>query len=414
MLNPQFVPPAYQGTCFAHLPATIKAVLTGQGRPAIPATCFDGLPQRTSKVVFLFVDSFGWHFFEAYKNRIPALQQLTEDGRATKMTAMFPSTTSAHVTTIHTGLPVAESGIYEWFYYEPQLDAMIAPLLFSFAGQKERNGLAAIKANPARLYPNRTLYQDLAAHGVTSHIFQLGDYTPSPYSDVVFSGGTVHPYKTLPEALVNLRQTLQAESNPAYFFFYFDKIDTLCHDYGPDSPQVAAEIDSFFMSLERHLLAPLQGQLSDTLLILTADHGHIGVDLSQIILLNEERRFPGLAALLQTNRQGRYLTPAGSPRDFFLHIRSEAVAEAQAILQAGLTGQAEVYRTADLLDWGIFGPTPPSATFLSRVGNLVVLPLSNNTVWWHTGEKPFRKTNKGLHGGLSPTEMETPLILYAF
>ncbi|GAB4425540.1 MAG: alkaline phosphatase family protein [Anaerolineae bacterium] len=414
MLNPQFVPPAYNDTCFAHLPATIKALLTGQGEPAIPAARFDGLPQRYNKVILLFVDSFGWHFFEQYRDRLPALQQLTGDGRATKMTAMFPSTTSAHVTTIHTGLPVAESGVYEWFYYEPQLDAMIAPLLFSFAGQKERNGLAAVNASPEKLYPNRTLYHDLAAHGVTSHIFQLGDYTPSPYSDVVFSGGSVHPYKTLPEALVNLRQAVLAESGPAYFFLYFEKIDTLCHDYGPGSPQVAAEIDSFFATLERHLLAPLQGRLADTLLILTADHGHIAVDLSQTILLNEERRFPGLAPLLQTNRQGRTLIPAGSPRDFFMHIKPEQLTEAQAILQAGLAGEAEVYGTADLLDWGIFGPTPPSTTFLSRVGNLVVLPLGHNTVWWLDEETSPRKTYKGLHGGLSPTEMETPLILYAF
>ena len=181
---------------------------------------------------------------------------------------MFPSTTSAHVTTIHTGLPVAESGVYEWFYYEPQLDAMIAPLLFSFAGQKERNGLAAVDADPEKLYPNRTFYQDLAAHGIKSHIFQLGNFTPSPYSDVVFRGGTVHPYKTLPEVLVNLRQAIQTEKGPAYFFLYFEKIDTLCHDYSPDSPQIAAEIDSFFVNLERHFLAPLSGNLGQTLLIL--------------------------------------------------------------------------------------------------------------------------------------------------
>jgi hypothetical protein len=48
------------------------------------------------------------------------------------------------------------------------------------------------------------------------------------------------------------------------------------------------------------------------------------------------------------------------------------------------------------------------------VGNLVVLPLGNNTVWWLDDEKSPRKTHKGLHGGLSPTEMETPLILYTF
>ena len=58
-----------------------------------------------------------------------------------KLTALFPSTTSAHVACLHAGQLPAESGIYEWYQYEPAVGEMIAPLLSSRAGEKGRNGL---------------------------------------------------------------------------------------------------------------------------------------------------------------------------------------------------------------------------------------------------------------------------------
>ena len=83
--------------------------------------------------MLLLVDGFGWRFLQEYEDRYPFLARFGRDGVVAKLTSQFPSTTSAHVTTLHTGLPVGTSGIYEWFQLEPSLDAVIAPLLFSFA-----------------------------------------------------------------------------------------------------------------------------------------------------------------------------------------------------------------------------------------------------------------------------------------
>ena len=98
--------------------------------------------------------------------------------------------------------------MYEWQYYEPRLDAVITPLLFSYAGTKERDTLKPTGIAPERIYPTTTTYQALAKSGIPSYIIQHGEYTPSTYSDVVFAGATALGYRTLPEALVNLRLLL--------------------------------------------------------------------------------------------------------------------------------------------------------------------------------------------------------------
>jgi hypothetical protein len=75
--------------------------------------------------------------------------------------------------------------------------------------------------------------------------------------------------------------------------------------------------------------------------------------------------------------------------------------------------KADVYTVNELIDEGLFGPEPLSPTFLSHVGNLVILPRKYETVWWYE-EGRFEQKFYGHHGGLSPEEMEIPLLLYSF
>ncbi|MBK9234079.1 MAG: alkaline phosphatase family protein [Anaerolineae bacterium] len=122
-----FIKPQYGGRCFADLPSTIQYLLTGAGRAALAPEIMAGLADRYDTIIFMFIDSFGWRFFEQAAPDYPALQRFVQHGRAERITAQFPSTTAAHVTTIHSGLPVAASGVYEWFYYTRE--EMEIPLL---------------------------------------------------------------------------------------------------------------------------------------------------------------------------------------------------------------------------------------------------------------------------------------------
>ncbi|HEY4034133.1 MAG TPA: alkaline phosphatase family protein [Ktedonobacteraceae bacterium] len=408
----RFVKPCYDSYCFSNLPSTIEFLLTGQEGRMLPGDVFGSLPTRYDKVIFCFVDAFGWRFLERYAERCSFLKTINTEGIVSKLTSQFPSTTAAHVTCMHTGLDVGQSGVYEWNYYEPLVDEIISPLLFSYAGDKmARDTIKRSAIASEQFFPSQTFYQALQVQGASSHILQYNAYTPSTYSDIVFRGASVHPYKTLQDALTQLAELVTTRTtSPTYYFLYFDRFDTACHNHGPSSRQSQEAIEIFFTLLEQVFYQSVRGKTAKTLLMITADHGQIEVDARNTYYLN--KKMPKIAQYLKTNKRGGPLVPAGSPRDMFLHVAEEHTDMLVAELRERLADRAEVYLTRDLLAQQFFGLQEPSPTFLQRVGNVVILPYKHETVWWYE-EGKFSMHFLGHHGGLTPEEMEIPLLLLA-
>ena len=392
-MNPTFIKPRYDEGGFAGIPDRIKTAFASGNYDA---------------VVLFLVDGFGWRFFERFQDA-PFLKRIAKQGQVEKLISQFPSTTAAHLTTIHTGWNVGQSGVYEWIYYEPQLDALIAPLLFSYAGSYYRNDLSSTGIHPPLLYPRGLFYPELKKLGVNPYVFGMREYTPSTYSNVVMAGAEVYPYKTLSEAFVNLGMLLDEQTSSAYVHLYFDKIDSLAHNYGPTAPQTEAEIETFLLILEYYFERIFKSK-KRVLFLMTADHGQVEVDPETTIYLNREPRFSGVERFLKTNRQGRLLVPAGSARDMFLYVKDDLLEEAQAFLAPRLEGKADVMRTETLIENGYFG-LDVSTRFHERVGNLVILPYRYESVWWYEKDK-FEQGFYGHHGGLTPQEMETVLYTY--
>jgi predicted AlkP superfamily pyrophosphatase or phosphodiesterase len=221
-------------------------------------------------------------------------------------------------------------------------------------------------------------------------------------------GAKLHGFKTLPEALVNLGLLLEKKSAPAYIHFYFDKIDGLCHEYGPTAPQVEAEIEAFLLVMESFFERTFTGKKKKVLFLMTADHGAMQVDPKTTIFLNTHPRFTGVERFIRPNQQGQLLVPAGSARDMFLYIKDGMLDEAQSFLTERLEGQASVALVSEMMEAGYFGPEV-SRELRSRIGDLVILPHEGESVWWYEKGR-FEQRFYGHHGGLSREEMEIPLF----
>jgi hypothetical protein len=178
-------------------------------------------------------------------------------------------------------------------------------------------------------------------------------------------------------------------------YAYWAGIDSVAHVSGPQSADHAAEAALFDKALERAIGSRSPG---DTLVILTADHGHAFTDPDKLIdlvgdaelrslLRNPIAGEPRLAFLYtdQADRVKQHLERR-YPETFFFLDRDEAIA-------AGLFGRGE----------------PDLAR--QRIGEvLAMLGGDRAASIVRVDGQTFR--HRGSHGGMSPEEMRIPVLAW--
>jgi type I phosphodiesterase/nucleotide pyrophosphatase len=324
---------------FAELPARIEA-----------------LTREHERVALILLDAFGMKFVQRHASH-PLLERLEIEPLASQ----FPSTTTAHLTTLYTGLPVEQHGLYEWRTWEPLVGDVIRAL--PFLGSDD----APIPADPREIVPRPSFYERLE---VPSTVLQPVHIWPSRYGSAAFAGATVKAFEDLAAGVGQL-------GTPGFSYLYWDAIDAAGHRYGPSSPEFGAAavqaLDAIHANLPR-----------DTVVLITADHGQI--DVEHLDLLDD--LWPEL-----TLRR----PPAGSARDCFLHVDDPEHVRDE--LAARLGDRATVRLAREL--FGTIGPR-----LEARIGDVCVLPAPGRMAWLRTYPSHERRF-RGHHGGLTDAESET-------
>lgn len=328
-------------------------------------TSFADLPARIAtlaaeheQLAVVLLDAFGWAFVQRHADH-PFLRRLEIEPLASQ----FPSTTTAHLTTLYSGLPVTEHGLYEWRCYEPLVGKVIRPLRFMHIDSDD-----PLTISPQELFPWPSTLAGATA-------LQPAHIADTPYGSAALAGATVIGFDGIEEGVALL-------DRPGLTYLYWDEIDATGHKAGPASEAFAA---ASLRALDA--LATVR-----TPLLVTADHGQLDVHTTDHLDLF----WPELP---------RHLTrpPAGSARDLFLHVDDpELVIEA---LQARLEHRAQVVRADTLFDH--VGPR-----LRERLADVCVLPAPGRMAAL-TGFPSPEQRFKGHHGGLTPEEAQTWIGLQA-
>ena len=319
-----------------------------------------------------------------------------------ELASQFPSTTAAHTTTLQSGLPVGEHGVYEWHILEPSLDRLITPLMFSFAGDTERETLRTTGLSPDTVFPRETLHARLTAGGVRSVAVMPASFADSTTNRALLRGGETLPARGASHALGLACWALA--NPPVYVSVYLPTFDAVMHRVGPNAPAADAELVALLDAVQRAMPRVPSG----TLVLVGTDHGMAAISPERTAYVNVV--WPELEQHLRRGADGKPLAPAGSCRDLFVHVLPGHIGDVVDGLSERLVDVADVFETRTLLDQGAFGAKVSDA-LLARLAEVVVLPRPGQAVWWHEPGR-FEQQFYGQHGGVSPDEVDIPLLAF--
>ena len=209
MLPPGAVRPDYSGYCLSNVPSTLASVLGYRdSRPTLPKDALGDVDTSgVENVIVILCDGFGYNEWQRQRDH-GFFGALTDRGSVRPITPVFPSTTSANLTSLATGLTPQEHGLPEWYVYMREIGEIIISLPFTRVGDPRRDSLVGT-LNPKSLFDGTTIYQRLKKAGINSMSFANRSLANTAYSKVSRAGSKVTAYSTASDLSVSLRRFVE-------------------------------------------------------------------------------------------------------------------------------------------------------------------------------------------------------------
>ncbi|MGO3151638.1 MAG: alkaline phosphatase family protein [Galactobacter sp.] len=348
-----------------------------------------GVP-RAKKAVVVLVDGLGSTLLKRHSSYAPTLKSASATAGSKVLDTVFPSTTAAALTSLATGTSPSVHGIVGYDAFDPVRRRVVNQL-----------GSWPKDLDPEAWQPVPTLFEQLPAHGVEVTTVSRDKFRSSALTRASLRGGR---FVAAANAETRVKLTLDAlrKSKRGLVYLYWDDLDKVGHSHGVNSPKWLATLEELD-SCMRRLAA---GVDSDTLVLVSADHGM--VDVPRSARLDYASEDPALL-------DGVEFT-AGEPRGVQLHFSPDASdAQRTATRQAweGLHGnEAWIVTRQEALDLGWFGPAP-RAGVPERIGDLIIAAHADVAFYDSRRSLPKAFDMVGQHGSLTKAERKIPLVFLA-
>lgn len=323
------------------------------------------------RVVLLLLDGLGWNQLQAHASQMPTLSKMSGG----PITTIAPSTTATALTSLVTGLSPGEHGLIG---YRIDMGSSVMNVL----RWGDENG------DLRRTFPPETTQPCPPFLGLSVPVLSKAELEGSGFTQAHLNGVKHMGWRASSSIPVLIRAALDAGEQ--FVYAYYDGVDKIAHERG---------FGDYYNAELRHadrLVADILSVLpSDTVLLVTADHGQVHVGDNTII--------PSADVMAHVSRQ------SGEGRFRWMHaVRGREGALRDAVQK--YNDVAWAVTKEQVLDEQWFGPRV-SDPISRRMGDVALVAHGNVSF-----EEPLDSGAFDLvcrHGSLTPDEMLVPLLAYA-
>ena len=326
-------------------------------------------------VVILLMDAMGISVLEKH---------LAPDGffrshLAGSYSSVFPPTTVAATTSILSGFYPNEHGWLGWDMYYPELDKNVT--VFTNTDQITEDG----NGNPQEAIPAAGFHAGFRYCPYKNIIDKINEAGGKAYASSPF----MEPFPQELDEVLGRIESLCKEPGRKFIYSYWPEPDHTMHLKGPDS----SEARDVLIGLEKRLEEFSSG-LSDTLLLITADHSQI--ECKNYCLMD----YPEIMECLVR-------MPSVEPRTLSFWVKDEYKKDFPGVFRKAFGDKFWILTKEEITDQKLFGIGKDHELFYDMLGDYICISVSDAAVFLTHAEMDMMP---GGHAGLTQAELDIPLI----
>jgi len=341
-----------------------------------------------TRMCLLLVDGLGSESLRAHREIAPFMNSIARE----PLTAGFPATTVASISSIATGLPPGQHGLVGYTMALPGQSRAFNALTWALYGIGPRVSLLETFV-PELAQPEETMLEHAVAAGM--RVTRIGPpiHEGSGLTRAVWRAGRFRAGETLDGVIAQALDGLKPADS--FVYAYHPKLDTAGHVYGVASQEWRDELGS----IDRSLTAFAERLPKDAVLVITGDHGMVDLAADQRLDVADHPELKHGVRLI-----------AGEARARYLHTMPGAEADVLATWRGRLGDRMWVWSREEAIATGAFGPVVTQAA-RDRIGDVVAAARVAVGVV-ERGVDPAQARLVGHHGSFTGAEQLVPLLLY--
>lgn len=342
------------------------------------------LSEKNYKNVILFIlDGMGEHI----------LNNVSQDGYFNEhkidcVTSVYPSTTTAALTTYYSGRPPYETGWIAWSQYFKEYGRALDVFSHkeSYLGNPLKKPLKDVFKTDMKY---QSVYDRIEEANPNVKAFEIGpEYAERRGKRSIMADN-------VDELISSIKDVCQIPGEK-FIMAYSDNPDGILHKYGTDSE----EAKKFILETEIKLKELKESLPEDTVIIISADHGHKNVDKAYTLL-----DYPDIyeCLIMPPTLESRVITfwVKEDMREIFEERFNKAFGQEFWL----------VTRDEFLNKYKFLGTGKKHHKIDDFIGNYVAMSVAGSIIRIETFLAEGKPIKKSTHCGLTKEEMEVPVIV---